>query len=274
LANIASKAESRERPSRLATSFREKVWGSTHLEPWFLDSDRKIGEVWYEGAEPLPVLVKLLFTSERLSVQVHPADEYARAHESSPGKTEMWHVLRADPGAPGVAAGLRETVSAPRLRELALSGEIEDYLNWIEVRPGDTIFIPAGTIHAIGPGLALCEIQQQSDITYRLYDYGRPRELHLDRAMDVSVAGPYRPPTEVPPGYLAYCPYFAVEEVRVAGAQRIEPKQERFELLIALEGSGTLAGEAFRAGEVWHVPAGAEQFTIAGAARLLRVHVP
>ena len=108
----------------LRMSFHEKVWGSTRLAPWFPDSERKIGGVWYESERQLPVLVKLLFTSERLSVQVHPNDEYAARNENSRGKTEMWHVLRADPGA-GVAVGLTETVSRERLRELAATGEIE-----------------------------------------------------------------------------------------------------------------------------------------------------
>ncbi len=152
--------------------------------PWYLNSaQKKIGEVWFEA--DLPLLVKFVFTSERLSVQVHPNDEFAAAHENSRGKTEMWYVLRADPGA-RLAIGFREAISRERLRESALSGEIEQLLNWIEVQAGDAFFVPAGTVHAIGGGLALCEIQQHSDITYRLYDYGRPRELHLDKAMQVA----------------------------------------------------------------------------------------
>ncbi len=264
-------------PSLLHTAFHEKVWGDSRLSPWFPDSDRKIGEVWYQHAEPLPVLVKLLFTSDRLSVQVHPADEYAREHEDSRGKTEVWHVLRADPGAQGVAVGLREPVSPERLRALAVSGEIEEYLQWIPVKPGDTIFIPAGTIHAIGPGLALCEIQQNSDVTYRLYDYGRPRELHLDKAMEVSIAGPYLAPAEVPPGFLAYCPYFAVQELHVdQSGVEIAPKQDRFELFIALDGEGELGRSGFRCGEVWHTRAAEPEFRIrpASSARFLRVFVP
>lgn len=261
-------------PAPLRMSFHEKVWGSTRLSPWFPDSDRKIGEVWYESEQPLPILVKLLFTSERLSVQVHPGDDYAAKHENSRGKTEMWYVLRADPGA-SVAAGLTGSVPPERLRELSLSGEIEHYLNWIEVRPGDTIFIPAGTIHAIGPGLALCEIQQYSDVTYRLYDYGRPRELHLARGVDVSVAGPYQPPPKPPDGLIAHCPYFAVSELEVKGSVEIEPRTDRFELFVALEGSGRIGDEPFQAGQVWHTPAGTGQFRIGAAtARFLRVWVP
>jgi mannose-6-phosphate isomerase len=156
----------------------EKVWGSTQLEPWFPNSEKKIGEVWLEG-ENLPLLVKFLFTTEALSVQVHPE-----------GKTEMWHVLAAEPGAK-VAAGFHAPISEERLRSASLSGEIEDLLEWHDARPGDTFFLPAGVVHAIGPGLTLCEVQQYSDVTYRLYDYGRPRELHLDQGVAVSRRGPH-----------------------------------------------------------------------------------
>ncbi len=265
----------RRQPSLLRTSFHEKVWGSPRLSPWFPDAARNIGEVWYELENPLPILVKLLFTSDRLSVQVHPGDEYAALHEASRGKTEMWHVLRADGGA-SVAVGLREAVSPERLRQISLSGEIEDLLRWIPVRPADTIFVPAGTIHAIGPGLALCEIQQNSDLTYRLYDYGRPRELHLDKAIDVATADPYRPPSNLPHGFLAHCPYFAVEEVRAAPVADVEPKPDRFELFIALEGTGRIGDQPFRCGQTWHAAAGTQPFTIGAdeSARFLRVYVP
>src|SRR6476660_7140505 len=157
--------------TRLTPRFVPKVWGSIHLEPWFPNASEKIGEVWFEplpGASALPLLIKFLFTTEPLSVQVHPE-----------GKTEMWHILAAEPGAK-IAAGFREPITGQRLRESALSGEIEQLLEWFEARPGDTFFIPAGTVHAIGAGLVLCEIQQHSDLTYRLFDYGRRRELHLD----------------------------------------------------------------------------------------------
>lgn len=262
------------KPVRLAASFKEKVWGSTRLSPWYPDSDRRIGEVWFEADPPLPLLVKLLFTEEALSVQVHPDDEYGRAHENSRGKTEMWHILRADPGA-RIAMGLGEEMSRQRLREAAESGEIERLLNWVEVKPGDTFHIPAGTIHAIGAGLALCEIQQNSDVTYRLYDYGRPRELHLARGLDVAVRGPWKP-APVPAGFMAHCRYYATREVKVAGEAPLQADRSRFRLLIALEGSGTIGGEPFKAGEAWYVPAGGESahITAEGGARLLETWVP
>jgi mannose-6-phosphate isomerase len=249
-------------PVPLRPSFREKIWGSTRLEPWYPASDVPIGEIWFESEQELPILVKLLFTSDRLSVQVHPDDAYAGPNEGCRGKTEMWHILRADPGAQ-IAIGLREPITPARLREAAITGEIERLLNWTEARPGDTIFIPPGTIHAMGPGLAICEIQQFSDVTYRLYDYGRPRELHLDKACAVSRLDPYRPPTGVPDGFLAYCPYFAAKEVHFERQSEYRPSAAGFELLVIAEGEGLIAGRPYQGGQVWHVPAGAGPFTIA-----------
>ena len=257
-----SSTASHTAPAPLRPSFREKIWGSTSLEPWYPNSETKIGEVWFEREDQLPILVKFLFTSDRLSVQVHPDDAYAGLHERGRGKTEMWHVLRADPGAQ-VAIGLRESITRARLREAAVSGEIEDLLNWTEVRPGQTIFIPPGTIHAIGPGLALCEIQQYSDITYRLYDYGRPRELHLDKGCAVARLDRYQPVLDLPPGFLAHCPYFATREVIFEREEMYRSAAPGLELLIVLEGEGLIEGRPFRSGEVWHIPAGAGTLTVA-----------
>jgi mannose-6-phosphate isomerase len=202
-------AISSNKPNRLPAVFKEKVWGRTDLSPWFGNESRKIGEVWFEA--DLPLLVKFVFTSEKLSIQVHPDDAFAAVHENSPGKTEMWYVLKADPGA-SIALGFREHLSVERLREAALSGEIERLLHWIPVRAGDTFFVPAGTVHALGAGLAVCEIQQQSDITYRFYDYGRPRELHLDKALQVATRGPAGTrPQDLP----VTCEYFRTEKTLV-----------------------------------------------------------
>jgi mannose-6-phosphate isomerase len=259
-------------PFRLPPSFREKIWGATALEPWFRDSGRRIGEVWFSTDE-LPILAKFLFTSERLSIQVHPRDEYARKHENSAGKTEMWHVLRADAGA-AIGVGFVETLTRERLREAALSGEIERLLRWIPVRAGDTIFTPAGTVHAIGGGLALCEIQQQSDVTYRLYDYGRPRELHLDKSLDVAELGPHpgvAAPQPLSPGrtLLARCPYFVTELLEAP----LEYLPDRTSILIAIEGRGRLGHCPVEAGEAWVVPASATPLPIESL-RLLRSYVP
>jgi mannose-6-phosphate isomerase len=257
-------------PVRLPARFIEKIWGTTDLSPWYPRSTQNIGEVWFEA--DLPLLVKFVFTRDRLSVQVHPDDEFAKAHENSRGKTEMWYVLRADPGA-RLALGLRQSISRERMRESALNGEIEDLLRWTDVKAGDAFFVPAGTIHAIGGGLALCEIQQYSDITYRLYDYGRPRELHLEKA--IQVASTKAAPSE--PVFLPIdCQYFHTEMAKTTSPLRYTPEKDRFHLLIFLSGTGKIDGQPFREGETWLVPVGANPFMIqpSEAVKFLRTWVP
>jgi len=257
-------------PVRLPTRFLEKVWGTTDLLPWYPKSEAKIGEVWFEA--DLPLLVKFVFTSERLSVQVHPNDEFAAAHENSRGKTEMWYVMRADPGAQ-LAIGFREPISRERLRAASLSGEIEQLLNWVEVQAGDAFFIPAGTVHAIGGGLALCEIQQHSDITYRLYDYGRPRELHLDKAIQVSSTEASSDESVMLP---IDCQYFHTELARTASSLLYKPEPGRFHIVIFVSGDGTIAGRPFHEGEAWLVPPGGQPFEIEPGipVKFLRTWVP
>ena len=221
--------------TRLTPRLVPKVWGSKHLEPLFPESAEKIGEVWFEGVPDLPLLIKFLFTTEPLSVQVHPE-----------GKTEMWHILAAEPVAK-IAAGFRSPITEQRLRESALSGEIEGLLEWHEARPGDTFFIPAGTVHAIGAGLTLCEIQQWSDVTYRLFDYGRPRELHLDEGARASKLGPHAARQSAREGVLVSCPYFTTERVRVDGSVSCDAS-----MIVVLEGNLKIDGQPARAGEAWH----------------------
>jgi mannose-6-phosphate isomerase len=224
--------------TRLTPRLVPKVWGSKRLEPLFPDNPEKIGEVWFEGVPDLPLLIKFLFTTEPLSVQVHPE-----------GKTEMWHILAAEAGAK-IAAGFRQKISEERLRASALSGEIEALLEWHQARPGDTFFIPAGTVHAIGAGLTLCEIQQWSDETYRLFDYGRPRELHLDEGARVSQLGPHPARQSAREGVLVTCPFFTTERVRVDGGVSCDAK-----MIVLLEGNLKIDGQPARAGEVWHTDA-------------------
>lgn len=257
-------------PVRLPAAFKEKIWGALDLAPWYPDPGKKIGEVWFEA--DLPLLAKFVFTSERLSVQVHPDDAFAAAHEKSLGKTEMWYVLRADPGA-RIALGFREPITRERLRESALSGEIEHLLRWVDVKQGDAFFIPAGTVHAIGAGLALCEVQQHSDVTYRLYDYGRPRELHLDKALQVAHTGVFdAKPAELP----IDCQYFHTELARITSPIDYPAARDRFHLLIFAAGSGKIAGQLFLQGETWLVPAGAGMFSIEPGepTKFLRTWIP
>jgi mannose-6-phosphate isomerase len=265
---------------KLGTTFDEKIWGSTELEPWYPAQSANIGEVWFETVPELPLLVKFIFTSERLSIQVHPGDAEAQRAGEPRGKTEMWYVLRAAPGAT-LGIGLKERISRERLREVCLSGEIEQLTDWKPVLPGDVVFVPAGTIHAIGGGLALCEIQQHSDITYRLYDYGRPRELHLEQGVAVSDPEPYAAnpePRASAPGVrrLVECPYFTTDEVEIDGAFEYVPVPERPQILIALRGEGLLGSSPYRQGEAWLIEAGSQPFIMSakGQARLLRTFVP
>jgi mannose-6-phosphate isomerase len=180
----------------LGTQAVEKPWGCAELPPPFHnDSGGKIGEIWFaeEGAEPLPLLAKYLFTSEKLSIQVHPNDEQAVARGLASGKSECWLVLDAAPGAT-LGIGTTRALDAEELRAAALDGSIAALMDWKPVARGDFFYIPAGTVHAIGAGVSLIEVQQHADVTYRLYDYGRPRELHLDDGVAVSDARPYDDP--------------------------------------------------------------------------------
>ncbi len=173
----------------------EKPWGKDQLPaPFVAPAAQRIGEVWFEPPPALQgLLVKYIFTSEKLSVQAHPSDAQTLAQGlGRQGKEECWLVIAADPGA-ALAIGFLERASADQIRAAALDGSIEQLLEWHKVRAGDFFYIPAGTVHAIGAGVSLIEVQQNSDITYRLYDYGRPRELHLDAGVAVARGEPHDP---------------------------------------------------------------------------------
>lgn len=230
-------------PVRLRSKLVERPWG---------------GEIWFTAEQELPLLVKFIYTREALSFQVHPGDEYAARHHDSRGKTEMWYIVSATPDA-RIALGFNEAITPDGLRHAAESGEIQNLVNWVSPRPGDTFFTPAGTIHAIGGGIELWEIQQNSDITYRLYDYGRGRELHLDHAMSVTNTEPSDPgPVTLP----LCCPWFCTDKVPFEGWIDYEPDHQRWQLLIFVRGEGEIAGQPVRAGEVWMVPAGGARFQL------------
>lgn len=261
---------------RLTPSLRERVWGRTRLEPWFANAARPIGEAWFLSDRELPLLVKLIFTSERLSVQVHPED----GEDGPRGKSEMWHILEASPDAV-IALGFRQPITRERLWEATRTGEVEHLLRWVPVKPGETYYTPAHTVHAIGAGIVLCEIQQNSDVTYRLWDYGRPREIHVDKAVPITELG-------VHPGAAVSVPladgreelvrskHFITELVPLVAGERRTPRAERCQLWIAIAGSGWIGEEPFRAGEVWLMPEEGPQPSVASksGARLLRAYVP
>nr|WP_047168772.1 class I mannose-6-phosphate isomerase [Sphingomonas sp. Y57] len=235
----------------------EKPWGRHDLAPLFPEqpADRPpVGEIWYEdpSGRSRELLVKYLFTSERLSVQVHPDDAAAQARGFARGKDEAWIILSAEPDST-IALGLREPMDAASVRAAALDGSIEAMLDWKPVRAGDVIYSPAGTIHAIGKGLRVVEVQQNLDLTYRFYDYGSARELHLDEAMAVSDFGPFAdpvPPRELSPGrtVLADRRKFVLERWAMAGRFVVAPGSATI-WVMPVEGSASIDGKAVGLGD-------------------------
>lgn len=251
----------------LATKRVEKVWGRHRLFPGFPDpapDAEPIGEVWFQSPHPdePDMLIKYLFTSEKLSVQDHPSDEEAQKRGLPRGKDECWLVLDAEPDST-IAIGPKAPMTADELRASALDGSIEDKLHWQKVKAGDFIYSHSGVIHAIGAGLTIIEVQQNSDTTYRLYDYGRPRELHLDDGVAVADLNPYVAPPmpgEVTPGrtILVEGPKFVLE--RWGGGDReIALPAGKTGWLVPIRGEGVVGGVAWKAGEC---------VTVEGAERL------
>lgn len=262
-------------PRRLPPHAVAKPWGRHVLGPWGLGHDRAgaaepIGEIHHLGpSDDAELLFKTLFTSERLSIQVHPDDVAAHAAGLARGKDEAWVVLAAEPGAT-IGLGLEAPCDSDTLRAAALDGSIVDRLTWHTCAAGDVFFTPAGSIHAIGAGLTVFEIQQNCDVTYRLYDYGRGRELHLDDGLAVSTLAPWqRPPALPAPGpgrdWLVAAPRFVMEKVVSAGSGKLRPPAAGCWVAV-ITGAGQFAGLDFAAGEVWWMTGPA---TVRGAADLL-----
>jgi len=245
--------------------FVERVWGTTKLSPFFPDQDRKIGEVWFDAGSAFPLLIKFLFTSEKLSVQVHPQDDYARRVENSRGKTEMWHILSAEPDAT-IALGFKKPVTESHVRTSIDAGEVEELLNWVPVKAGDTYFAEAGTVHAIGAGITLCEIQQNSDVTYRLYDYGRGRDLHLEKGLTVSNLTPYEGRREFP----VQCDHFTTDLLELTSPKDCATGCDG--ALIVLEGSGTVDGVAVEAGQVCLITNDSRAVRVQPSGRIRMLH--
>ncbi|MBX9858657.1 MAG: class I mannose-6-phosphate isomerase [Sphingomonas sp.] len=267
----------------LATRRVEKPWGSHKLWPGFADPQadaRPVGEVWFEAAGEPDLLIKYLFTSEKLSVQNHPSDDEAHKRGLPRGKDECWLILAAEPDST-IAIGPKAPVTADALRTAALDGSIVDLLDWKPVKAGDFFYSHSGVIHAIGAGLTLIEVQQNSDTTYRLYDYGRPRELHLDDGVAVAELVPYVAPSapgEIAPGrsILVEGPKFVLERWD-GGTRDIALGAEQQGWLIPMVGAGSVGGVAFEAGqcvlvegsEMIEAEAGSDLlFAYSGAARL------
>jgi mannose-6-phosphate isomerase len=250
----------------------EKPWGRTDIPPAFGEfGTARVGEIWYEASDgaALPLLVKWLFTSEKLSIQVHPGDAQAQARGLPSGKEECWYIVDAEPGAV-LGMGTKRALSAEELREASLSGEIEALMDWKPIKAGDFFYIPAGTVHAIGAGITLVEVQQYADITYRLYDYGRPRELHLEDGVAVSNPAPY---VDLRSGHvtgrctLVDGPHFWLEHV-TSQAELQAIQREGPVWVIPLSGEAIVAGQPVEASQC-HLLDSLDGLEIAPAASIL-----
>lgn len=251
------------------------------------------GRSWDERR--FPILAKYIFTSDWLSVQVHPDDEYARAHEPGGiGKCEMWYILRSDPGAE-ILLGLKPGITKEQLKEAAERGKSRELLQGFHPKGGEADFVPPGSVHALGPGLVLFEAEENCDLTYRLDDFGRvgldgkPRPLHWEKGLEVirTDLPAYRhlPRLEFrePYGarrYVLACRFFAVEQLYLKRLGRFESSPERVEVFSVLEGEGRVENRAgwltYRQGETWLIPpsAGPYRFVPTEKTRLLKFYVP
>jgi mannose-6-phosphate isomerase len=312
-----------------------RIWGARSLAPIYPDQTNlpePIGEAWLTGPEckvesgpltgPLhqawqkmppewrgtefesqptprefPLLVKFLFPTDQLSIQVHPDDAYASQNEApgAVGKTEMWHVVSAEPGAT-LFLGLVPEVDREKFRSAIKQGGLEHFFERLPVSPGDTFYVPSGTPHTIGAGMILCEVQQNSDLTYRLYDFhrvdahGTPRELHVEKAMSV-IDFEHRRGGKVSPvalpsangtkkSLLVAGPYFATERWDLSAQHRAKSDPAHFELLVILSGRGSIqwsdVSSSYQQGECWFIPANLGQFSIVpeSPTSILRTYVP
>ncbi len=247
---------------RLTTLRVEKPWGRHDLWPGFDDApagSEPVGEVWFDtgpGTDP-ELLVKYLFTSERLSIQVHPDDAAAQAAGYKRGKDEAWLILAAEPDST-IALGTREVTTRAALTAGALDGSIVDMVDWRPVKAGDVIYSAAGAVHAIGAGITVIEVQQNVDLTYRLYDYGRPRELHLDAGIAVSDPEPYAIPPipgDAGNGRTIQCEggKFVLERWSWSEARAVALPAGVPGWLVPVTGGGTIDDARFSAGECWMV---------------------
>lgn len=300
-------------PLLLQPQFHERVWGTRDLAPFYARqvSGGPIGEAWLTGdgctvtngplagrtlselsqqfgsqflgdagrdTSRFPLLIKFLFPREKLSVQVHPDDEGAARVGQPCGKTECWYVLQAEPGAK-VGLGLKPGTTKAAVETAILETRMEHLLNWVDVHAGDMIYVDAGTVHAIGGGAVIVETQQNSDTTYRLYDYGRPRELHIEHGLRVTkeqthagkvIAGQTQSEHGKMQVNLVTSPCFVVDQFKLMQAwefRRPQHMKRSVWCFIATRGCGIIETEAstpvtFTSGEAVVIPAMVEKFTV------------
>ena len=245
-------------PATLLHTHRvEKPWGRHKLGFGFEDAPADgdpVGEVWFQepGDHKPDLLIKYLFTGQKLSVQVHPNDEQAHERGLPRGKDECWTILSAEPDST-IALGPKQPIDKETLREHAKDGSIEGDLDWVPIHAGEFLYAPSGTIHAIGGGLTLIEVQQNSETTYRLYDYGSDRELHLKDGVDVATLTPYTPISspemiDLHRTLLTEGPKFVLERWS-AGTHEIALPEGTTAWIVPITGSGKVGDLAFKAGE-------------------------
>ena len=317
-------------PIKLKPAFKDYLWGGTRLRDDFgkdCDFD-KIAESWElschkdgnsvvadgefagltlaqyiekegksvlgtncEKFENFPILIKLIDAKDNLSVQVHPNNEYAQRVEGEYGKTEMWYVVDCDEGA-SLLYGFKHNITKEEFRERIENNTLLEVTNSVPVKKGDVFFIEAGTLHAIGKGILIAEIQQNSNTTYRIYDYGRvgadgkPRQLHIDKAVDVSNLCPAKPYPQSEPvdmgGWtkkrLAKCEYFTVDVINVDTSAALEADKSSFVNILVLDGGCVLSSEGndaveLKKGDSVFIPAGLGKFELTGKCSAVMTHI-
>jgi mannose-6-phosphate isomerase len=308
-------------PFRIAPTFSERVWGYQDLRPWYdkVAGDEPIGEAWLTGDHCVaasgahsgqtlgalfaeapesmlgssaprsgsPLLIKVIFAREKLSVQVHPDDRMAQKYGDPRGKTECWYALAAEPGAQ-VACGLKPGVTLDQIKAGIETDTLESSLNVLDVAPGDMVFVDAGTVHAIWPGSILLETQQNCDLTYRMYDYGRGRQLHIEKSLEATrlATRAGKVPARALTGrtILMDGAYFRVERIAVAGSRTSDSLWGESEpapglqYLFATGGTARIAGSGFEPvelamGGIVAVPAASPDFAFEdlGGLDLIRI---
>lgn len=296
---------------KLQPVLKDYIWGGMKLGPLFGrdNGGKKMSESWEVSVHPdgeslceggtfadylrahptavdkegsdFPVLIKYIDAAQNLSVQVHPDDAFARREENDNGKTEMWYIVQADAGA-GIYCGFRRDTGREEFLRRVADGTVEELLNFIPVKAGDCYLIKAGTVHAIGAGCVICEVQQSSNVTYRVYDYnrlgadGKPRQLHVEKAVRVINFAKFKDetgsgaPEQVAGGTLrrlTACSYFSCRELALDGTYT-ECNDCSFTAVNVLSGEGRADGTPFRAGDSFFVPCG-EAFSLEGNARII-----
>lgn len=279
------------KPQVLQPILKDYLWGGTRLrEEYGFTTDKAIAaEAWMLSShkdgcnikEEVPILIKLIDARDKLSVQVHPDDDYAWRVEGEPGKTEMWYIVDHEPGAQ-LIYGFKRELTKQEFERRIRDNTLDEVMNYVPVHKGDIFFIPAGTLHAIGAGILIAEIQQNSNTTYRVSDYGRlgadgkPRQLHIDKALDVTELEP----PKVPYGQvgdvthhnfgtvrrLSDCEYFTADYITLCGAYELQPST--FAHLLVLDGEVTVGDISVGKGGSIYIPAGCE-VTVRGKAEYI-----